>query len=281
MSAPSGGERVRGTVKRLYPLLNFIQLLYLIVWTVFWISLAILVSLFTLNREAALVMARRFWGPGLRWGAMARLEVDPLPGIDFTRPHVYVMNHQSMFDIPVAFITIPQNIRFVAKQILKYVPFLGWYMWMTGMVFVDRGHREKAIVSLKLAGERIRGGASILVYPEGTRSQDGSILPFKKGPFVVAIEAGVPIVPVAIEGTGKVLPRDGFRLRPGTVRVKLGEEITTTGLSQDDRDALMYRVRAALIDLHRQIGGAGGDKANAVAVAGQEGVGRGDPGVAA
>jgi 1-acyl-sn-glycerol-3-phosphate acyltransferase len=260
-------------MKRLYPLLNVFQAMFLVCWSVVWISLALVVLMVTLNPDAPLAMARRFWGPGLRWGALVKIEREPLPlGVDWSKPHIFVMNHQSMFDIVVAFITIPVNIRFVAKQVLKYVPFLGWYMWATGMIFVDRGNREKAVKSLAEAGARIRGGANILAYPEGTRSLDGRILPFKKGPFVVALKAGVPIIPVAIVGSGTCLPKGGFNLRAGTVRVKFGQPIPTAGLGDDDRDRLMHQVRDAMIDLNLAIGGPGGDREAAIAAVGREGV---------
>ena len=184
---------------------------------------------------------------------MADVQCEPYPesddGIDWSKPYIFMWNHQSFFDIVIAFITTPQNIRFVAKRVLKSVPFLGWYMWATGMIFVDRSNREQAIKSLAAAGKLIRAGASILAFPEGTRSRDGRVSPFKKGPFVVALQAQVPIVPVAIEGSGAVLPRGGWRARPGRIRVKFGVPIPTAGLSEADRDQLMHRVREAIIDL--------------------------------
>lgn len=257
-----------------WTLVNLSQAVFTAVWSAFWISAAAVMTVVTFNREIALVMARRIWGPGLIWGGLAKLEKIPGAQIDYSKPHIFVMNHQSMLDIPVAFACIPANLRFVAKKVLKYVPFLGQYMMMTGMIFVDRGNRSQAVESLRSAGEKIRAGANIIAYPEGTRSRDGSILPFKKGIFHVAIAAQVPIVPVVAESTGKVLPRDGFRIRPGVVRFKIGEPIPTAGLTEADRDALMKQVRDAMIDLHVSIGGKGGDKRNAIAAAGQEGVGR-------
>lgn len=256
---------------------NVLQAIFTAVWSAFWISLALVALIVTLNPDVPLAMARRFWGPGLLWGSRARLQVEPLPDVDWSKPYIFVMNHQSMIDIVAAFVAIPVNIRFVAKHVLKYVPFLGWYMWATGMIFVDRSNRERAVRSLAAAGERIRGGANILAYPEGTRSRDGAILPFKKGPFVVALQAGVPIIPVALEGAARVLPADGFEVRPGIIRVKFGQPIATAGLGDDDRDALMHRVRDALIDLSVAIGGPGGDKGAAIAQAGKEGAGTAEP----
>jgi 1-acyl-sn-glycerol-3-phosphate acyltransferase len=239
--------------------LNVLQALFLVVWSVFWISLAVLATVCTLNGELALIMARRCWAPALIRFAGARFQVEPLPALDWKTPRIFVLNHESMLDIPCAFAAIPSNLRFVAKHSLKYVPFLGWYMWLTGMVFVNRGKREQAFASLRKAGERIRDGATILAFPEGTRTADGRILPFKKGIFVLALEAGVPIVPVAISGSGKVVPPGGFRLRGGPVRLKMGTPIATAGRRPEDRDALMAEVRQAVIRLHRELGGAGGE----------------------
>ncbi|MBZ4421204.1 1-acyl-sn-glycerol-3-phosphate acyltransferase [Myxococcus sp. RHSTA-1-4] len=239
----------------LLPLLTVLQAVILMVWGVFWISLAGLMMLLTRDGDVALMMARRFWAP-LHWRITgSRMTVEPLPDVDWSRPHVFLMNHQSALDIPCAFAALPVNLRFVAKHVLRYVPFLGQYMKMTGMIFVNRSRHTEAVRSMALAGKRIREGASILAFPEGTRSRDGSILPFKKGPFVLALEAQVPIVPVAIEGSGQVLPPDRFCLRRHDIRVKVGRPIETKGLTLADREALMREVREALLRLHRDIGG--------------------------
>jgi 1-acyl-sn-glycerol-3-phosphate acyltransferase len=135
------------------------------------------------------------------------------------------------------------------------VPFLGWFMAMTGMIFLNRSNHREAVASLARAGERIRAGKSILVFPEGTRSLDGLILPFKKGPFVLAVAAQVPIVPIAIEGSRRVLPSNSIALRKHPLRVKIGQPIETKGLRNADRDRLLRRVRDAIIQLHHEIGG--------------------------
>lgn len=234
-------------------------------WSFFWMGSAVLRGwLPPRDPNIPLSWARRFWGPGVVWLTRCNLVQHPgfipPPG----EPFIYVMNHQSMVDIMAAFVAIPRNFRFIAKKSLKPIPFLGWYMSATGMVFIDRKNRQAAVRSLDEACQSIRGGISILVYPEGTRSRDGAILPFKKGPFVMAIQAGVPIVPVAVEGSRKILGPDSARLFPATVDFKIGEPIATAGLTFADRDALMRRVRDALIDLHVSIGGCGGDKAQAI-----------------
>lgn len=230
----------------LYPLLNLLQVLFLAGWSAFWISVALVTAILTRNPEGALSMARRFWAPGLRWVSGSRIVAEPFPNIDWSRPHVFVMNHQSSLDIVVAFMVLPVNLRFVGKHVLKYVPFLGWYMWATGMIFVHRGRRGAAMGSLREAGARVRDGANVLVFPEGTRSRDGNVLPFKKGAFVLATAAGVPIVPIAIEGSGRCMPPDGFRVRPGVIRLKIGDPIPTAGPAGRDIDELAQQTRATI-----------------------------------
>lgn len=240
-----------------------------VAWSVVWMTLAIVVSLVTMNSEIALAMARRIWSPGILRMARARVLLESLPEIDWTQPHIYVMNHQSTMDIPVAFAVLPANLRFVAKHTLRQVPFLGWYMRMTGMIFINRSSRERAVDSMRRAGALIRAGASILAFPEGTRSRDGKIHALKKGVFVLALEAQVPIVPVAIEGSGEILSAGGWSFRPGTIRVKAGQPIPTAGRGADQRDALIREGFQAMVQLHTEIGGRGG-AGDAIAPAGPE-----------
>ena len=267
-------------MKILYPLLNVLQALFLATWGAFWITLAGVMALLTLDGNVPLMMARRFWGP-MHWRLNgSRMFVEPLPAVDWSQPYIFLMNHQSAMDIPCAFAALPVNIRFVAKHVLKYVPFLGWYMAMTGMIFINRSNHHQAVQSLQRAGERIRSGKSILAFPEGTRSRDGRIMPFKKGPFIIAIAAQVPIIPVAIEGSLQTLPQGSIWLRQHDIRVKVGQPIATQGLTPEDRDALLRRVREAIIQLHREIGGAGGVP-QAIAERGREGLSEASPPTAA
>lgn len=245
-------------------LVNAAQAAFLLTWSVWMITLALVAFALTWSPRLPLAMARHAWAPPLLRAAGARLCVRGLERLEGTGPCIFVANHQSMLDIAVVFAALPVNLRFVAKKVLAFIPFLGWYMWAMGMVFVDRSNRRQAISSLTRAGAQIRAGAHVIAFPEGTRSRDGRVLPFKKGIFMLALEAQVPIVPVAIEGAQRVLPSDGFRVRPGEVQVAVGAPIPTAGLGPDDRDALMARVHGAVIDLHRSLGGRGGDKSRSV-----------------
>lgn len=241
-------------------ILNALQWTAFALWSFFWMSAAIVYGLIVRHDpHTPLSWARRYWGAGLVHLARATLVKHPGFEPEAGKPYFFAMNHQSLFDIVAAFVCIPENLRFVAKKSLRLIPFLGWYMTVTRMVFIDRQNREEAKRSLEEACEKIKTGISILTFPEGTRSRDGSILPLKKGLFIMAIQAGVPIVPVAIEGAQNLLQRDTLRIQPCRIDLVIGQPIPTAGLTLDDRDALMVRVRDAMIQLHRSIGGRGGE----------------------
>ncbi|MBI3544655.1 MAG: 1-acyl-sn-glycerol-3-phosphate acyltransferase [Deltaproteobacteria bacterium] len=228
-------------------LINTAQAAFTALWTLFWVPAALVVLCVTCSRRLPLAMARRCWAPGLLWGARARLDVRGLENVDFSKPHVFVANHLSTIDIPVLFRALPANVHFIIKRELLWVPFVGAYAWAMGMIFVDRADNSKAIANLKRMAHLIRGGRSVIAFPEGTRSRDGAVLPFKRGAFIAAIEAGVPIVPVAIRGSGQVLPRKGFRVRPGLIHVVVGKPFPTSHLSAAERAALPQAAREALI----------------------------------
>jgi len=243
------------------------------VWTVLMFIMTLFAMLFTLNRSASMYVVQRWWSPVLLWAGGAKLEVRGLEQLDRNQPYVFVSNHQSTIDIPTLFMSLPWNTRFVAKKALMYVPALGWYMWLAKFIFVDRGNRKTAIASLDKAAQQIREGISIIVFAEGTRSEDRTVKPFKKGPFALAMKAGVPLVPVAIEGSGLLMPKNSWVITPGPIRVLVGKPIDPKPFG-DDREALIAAVRAAVIDQNVALGGLGGDKRDAVAAQGLEGIGK-------
>jgi 1-acyl-sn-glycerol-3-phosphate acyltransferase len=194
----------------------------------------------------ALTPVARLWSRlvlltcGVRWTAAYD------PALDPSRPCVYVANHQSQMDIPALALAMPCDFRVVTKRELLWIPIFGWALWLAGFIFVDRGDRERAIRSLERAARRVRRGTSIVVFAEGTRSPDGRLLPFKKGGFVLALQAGVPIVPVSIRGGHAVLPKGSLRLRPGTIEVAFGAPVDTSAYTFETRDALIEAVRARI-----------------------------------
>ncbi len=162
---------------------------------------------------------------------------------------VYIVNHVSWVDIWMLLVTLPGTTRFVFKKELSRIPFLGPAINAMGHVPLDRGNRGSAFASYDRAAEQIRGGTSAIVFAEGTRSADGRLLAFKKGPFVLAIAAGVPVVPVVCEGSFERLPKGSISPRPGVVTVRIGMPIPTTGLQYSDRDRLADQTRAAMVAL--------------------------------
>jgi 1-acyl-sn-glycerol-3-phosphate acyltransferase len=241
-------------------LINVLQVCFFLFWSFLLQSLSILTRFLTGSQWLPLLCARYLWAPALVGITRSPVRVRGLEQIDLNKPHIFICNHQSTLDIAVAFVAIPKPLRFVAKKELLYVPFLGWYMWATGMIFVNRKKSEEARKSLERAGKIIREGADVIAFAEGTRSEEGEILPFKKGIFVVALEAGVPIVPMSIEGTRFVMPKNTFRIRPHQIDVVFGKPIETKDLTYEQRNDLINKTRNTIIDLNLSVGGLGGKK---------------------
>ncbi len=234
----------------LWACLNFFQAAFTVLWTLFWIPLALLVRLVTRSTRIPLAMARSIWAPGLLWGAGVRVEVQGLQGLDFSRPYFFVMNHQSQIDIATLFHVLPMNLRFIVKEELRCVPFLGWYISAMGMIFINRKQRLRALASVRSAADVVRSGHSVVAFPEGGRGRSGRIGRFKNGALLPAIEAGAQVVPMAIEGAAEVLPPDGFRVRPGTIRLAIGSPISTEGLAKEDRRIFTKAVHRQVLELH-------------------------------
>lgn len=228
--------------------LNALQAVFTILVTVIGFPVALLLGLLS-GPRLPLRMAAWYWAPLLFLGAGARLRVEGGERVDWSRPQVLVANHASMIDIPALFRAVPVPLRFVLKREIARVPFVGWYARLMGMAFIDRGNARDAKRRLGDAAEQLRDAATFAAFPEGTRSKDGTIGAFKGGALQLALEAGVPVLPVAIEGAGWVLPPSGFSVRPGTIVVRFGEPIETTGLTPQDRNLLVQRAREAVVAL--------------------------------
>jgi 1-acyl-sn-glycerol-3-phosphate acyltransferase len=162
---------------------------------------------------------------GIRWRVSGREQVPPTAV-------VYCSNHESNVDPPVLY-----------KAELRKFPIMGTAFDVAGFVAVDRGDRDKAFESIARGSDSLREGNSFLIFPEGTRSRTGSLLPFKKGGFIMAIEAQAPIVPVAIQGGRNAMRKGSAFVRPVNVSVRIGKPVPTAGMTLDDRDALIAQVR--------------------------------------
>lgn len=226
------------------------------VWTTVIFPCTVAAMVLTLNRSASIWVVRKWWAPVLLWAGGAKLHVKGTEHLRPNQPYIFVSNHQSTIDIPVLFMALPINCRFVAKKVLRYVPFLGWYMWLSRFVFIDRSNRRSAMRSLEVAAKEIQSGVSIIVFPEGTRSEDRRVLPFKTGSFILAERAQVPVIPVAIEGSGQLMPKNSWNITPGTIQVLLGAPVFPAAF-EGDRAAFMAAVRQRIIEQNKALGGLG------------------------
>jgi 1-acyl-sn-glycerol-3-phosphate acyltransferase len=170
-------------------------------------------------------------------------------------PAVFVSNHVSFVDIWVLAGFLPGTVRFLAKRELLHVPIFGWALRSAGHIPIDRQNRRAAVDACGEAGTLIREGTSAIVFGEGTRSRTGELLPLKKGAFVLAIQAGVPVVPVFLDGTYAVLPKGTILLRRRPITMSIGFPMSTAGLTYADRDALRARCRRALVALRDHVDG--------------------------
>ena len=161
-------------------------------------------------------------------------------------PAVYAVNHVSALDIPLLFGYLPAEFRIIHKRSLFLFPIIGVYLYLAGHIAIDRANPFRARRSLSRAAARIAGGESVAVFAEGTRSPDETVLPFKKGSFVLALEAGVPVVPVSLAGVKRLTPRGLLYVRPGTVRVAVHPPIETAGRGTDEAAALAEEAWAAV-----------------------------------
>jgi 1-acyl-sn-glycerol-3-phosphate acyltransferase len=233
-------------MRLLWLLINLIQGVWVVLWTVLWITVALVTYLVTRSRRPGLFLARRVWAPGILAAGPARLEVHGLEKLDLARPYLFAANHQSFVDIPALFAALPVPLLFLGKIELARIPFLGWYMRAMGMVFIDRSDKARSARSVERITRRLREGWSLLSFPEGTRSPDGRLQRFRSATFAAAIDTGVPVVPVALEGATRVFPRNGVGARPGTIRIFIGEPIHTEGLTRDTRVDLADRTQRAV-----------------------------------
>ncbi|HZX80798.1 MAG TPA: lysophospholipid acyltransferase family protein [Lysobacter sp.] len=229
---------------------NTFQLLFTLAWTAACISLALLVRAVTGDARIPLRMAAWLWAPGLLGGAGARVDIEGVENVDWSRPCVLVATHESIIDICALFRAVPVPLRFMLKQEMTRVPFVGWYAKAMGMCFIERdGSRASMVRSLRAAGAIVKAGHVLCIFPEGTRSRGGVVGEFKPGAFQVAMGGGVPVVPVAMTGAGAVLPAYSFRVRPGTIRVRIGQPIHAAGSGAEARETLARDARQAVLDL--------------------------------
>jgi 1-acyl-sn-glycerol-3-phosphate acyltransferase len=189
----------------------------------------------------------RLWSWLILTTSGIRTRVEGVQNLAPLKTAIYCANHQSAMDIPILFVNLPVQFRFVAKRSLFRMPFLGWHLKRSGHIPVDRDRPREAMKSLDEAAEKIRAGSSVVLFPEGHRSRDGKIAPFKSGSFYLAIQSGVPVVPITLNGTRAVLKPDTYHVRAGQTEMIVHPPIPTTTLTRGDVETLSNKVREQII----------------------------------
>ena len=211
--------------------------------TVFIGFVVILVGYFDHKKNITGIFGR-MWGRWVLWSTGINYTIRGLQNLEPNKQYIFVSNHESALDIPLSVAGLPYNNVFLAKKELFKIPIFGWAMHAAGMVRVDRQNREKARLSADRALKQIRKtNISIMIYPEGTRTLTGDLLPFKKGSYLLAIRSGLSVVPITIKGMFDILSKNSFKLKQGKVELIIDKPIQTSSLTEKDRDYLLEKTR--------------------------------------
>ena len=228
-----------------------IRTLFIIFWTLiltgFFAVILILTSFVSTGGETPHKVAR-IWAKYILAASNIKVTVKGLSNLNRTGSYIYMPNHMSNFDIPVLQAFLPVQFRWLAKAELFKIPIFGYAMKRAGYISINRFDRKSAIQSLNNASEIIRNGTSVIIFPEGTRSQNQNIQSFKKGGFVLAIDSGVPIIPVIIHGTWRIMQKKHILVRPGNVVLEIKKPINTSDYTRETKEDLMEKVRNIVMD---------------------------------
>jgi 1-acyl-sn-glycerol-3-phosphate acyltransferase len=228
-------------------ILSIIRITFILFFSAFMATCELLITPFHRTGKLFHTLAR-FYGKGVLRASGVTLNVVGLERVDFSRSYIYVSNHASLFDIPSVLVGIPDQIRIIYKKELEKIPIFGWGLkYGKTYIGIDRGKGPNAIQSLEEAVNKIRNGASVILFGEGTRSSDGNLQPFKRGPFNLALRAGVPVVPVTIKGSFDILSKKSFRIRPGVITLILDAPLSPPEKTGKDTElALSDAVRSII-----------------------------------
>jgi 1-acyl-sn-glycerol-3-phosphate acyltransferase len=221
-----------------------IRLIFVILITIFYAFKEIFIHLFHLKVDNRVYVN---WSKALNRIISIKLEVSGLENIQKGQSYIYVCNHSSLLDIPVLFGALPGDVRIIYKQELEKIPIFGYALRKSNLIGIERKDPRKSMSSLEEAIATIRDGASVIIFPEGTRESGREVGPFKRGGFLIAEKALVPIAPIAVEGTYDLLPAGKFILKPGKVRISILEPIETKSLEISELKALKELVREKII----------------------------------
>jgi len=220
--------------------------LSLLISTVILGTVAIFLSLFDSSGNLPHLIAR-LWGKIQLATTGTTVKIQGVENIDPKKSYILVSNHQGNFDIFAFLGYLPIQFRWIAKAELFRAPFMGWAMSRIGYIAIERESPKKAYRSMLQAAEKVKNGFSVMIFPEGTRSLDGNLQPFKKGLFLIALKSQAPILPITICGTGKIMQKGDWHIHPGNVQIIINPPIETTGIPPEREEELSARVRNILM----------------------------------
>jgi len=207
--------------------------------TVFWATVSVLGSLFSNSGRLQHFCMRR-WSRDNLWLSRARVEIKGLEHIDRSHPQLLIANHSGLHDILSLAAHLPIQFRWVAKKSLFRVPFMGWHMRRSGYIPIDRENPREAARSIASAAEVIRSGVNAIAFPEGTRSRNGDLGKFHSGAFALALRTGVPLVPITLEGSCRVIMPKTLQVNPGVIiRIKIDRPVDVAGYGRAEKQRLM------------------------------------------
>ena len=227
-------------------LLSIVRLVVLVIVTVLVATLAIILLPF--NRKGRVFhWCARIWGRLVLKVASVRVRAKGIEHLLPGKNYIYASNHASYFDIPALLATLPGQIRIVFKKELTRIPVFGWAMRFGSYISIDRGDSREAIESLERAAQEIREGASVLLFPEGTRTRNGKLQSFKRGAFALAVRTRLPIVPVTVNGSFSILPKEKLRVNSGVIELIIHPPVATNGWNGREGEVqLMERVKTVI-----------------------------------
>lgn len=215
-----------------------------------WTFIAILISL-----GCALIGGQQsahsfgiLWGKSCLWLAGLKLRISGTENLPPQGPVIYASNHQSNFDIPILYAGLPIQFRWLAKQELFDIPLFGAAMKYSGYIPIDRSNRRKSMASFEQAARKIKNGTSVIIFPEGTRTPDGNVQPFKKGALLLAAKAGVPVVPVTIKGSFQVQSKDSLKIKSGPIELVISPPLQTENMKSRDIETLNQQIHDTIAD---------------------------------
>jgi len=190
----------------------------------------------------------RIWAKVALLANQVRVRMEGVEKLKGAGPYIFMSNHQGSYDIFALLGYLPFQFKWLAKKELFSIPILGWAMSAAGYISIDRQGTRETVEAMREAARKIRDGMSVVIFPEGSRTPDGSIQPFRKGGFTLAIRSQVPIVPIAISGSREIMSKDRLTANPGEIRVRIGPPIETRDYSVKSRGSLMEKVREIILE---------------------------------